>query len=135
MVTKGEMKMVMVKSRHPAGPEDYFQDSKELPSVWNWTELRGFAQRNGLAMVSFDQGCCGQVRRKPTTILTSLMRMKELDGMMQALEKSEPLHADLPQRMHQTVAWSTCAPGLVSAVKVAIEERLRSDVKLRKHSL
>ena len=65
-------------------------------------------------------------------ILTSLMRMKELDGMRQTTEKAEPLHADLQQGMHHAAAWSTWAPGFVSAVKVAIEERLSPDVKLRK---
>ena len=119
---------------HPEDPMEYLREdeAKDFPSVWDWKELREFAQRHGLAMVSFDQGRCGHVRRKPTTILTSLMRMKELDGMRQTNARAEPLHADLPQRMHQTAAWSTWAPGLVSAIKVAIEERLSSEVKLRK---
>eukprot|EP00435_Cladocopium_sp_Y103_P061147 s73_g22.t1 len=111
---------------HPEDPSEYLSEdeSKNLPSVWEWPELRAFAEKFGLKMVAFDQGKCGHSRRKPTCLLTNLPGMDELQGLR--CEKDhmgiEPLAADLPQRLQQTSSWSSWAPGLTAAIKESIKK-------------
>ena len=50
---------------HPEDPHEYLgeEESKELPSVWEWPELNAFAEKFNMKTVSFDQGKCGHSRR------------------------------------------------------------------------
>ena len=50
---------------HPEDPREYLgeEESKELPSVWEWPELNAFAEKFNMKTVSFDQGKCGHSRR------------------------------------------------------------------------
>ena len=67
---------------HPADPQDYLGDDASMtPSVWEWEEIREFARRHQLNVVKFDQGRTGHSRRKPTTLMTSLHALNELDGL------------------------------------------------------
>ena len=118
---------------HPEDPKEYLgeAESKELPSVWDWPELKAFAERFNLKMVSFDQGKCGHSRRKPTTLLTNLPGMDELQGLR--CEKNgkgfEPLAEDLPQRLKQTSSWSSWAWGLTQAIKESIKMMTTAGLK------
>ena len=68
---------------HPSDPADYIEEAeeKDFLSVWDWPELKEFEKKYNLHRVKFDQGATGHVRRKPTTLCTSLEEMKELDGL------------------------------------------------------
>ena len=84
---------------HPEDPQEYLgeEESKEFPSVWEWPEIEAFAKKYGLKVVSFDQGRCGHGRRKPTSLLTNLPGMDELQGLRCGKDEKgiEPLAADL----------------------------------------
>ena len=118
---------------HPEDPKEYLgeAESKELPSVWDWPELKAFAERFNLKMVSFDQGKCGHSRRKPTTLLTNLPGMDELQGLRcgKNVKGFEPLAEDLPQRLKQASSWSSWAWGLTQAIKESIKMMTTAGLK------
>ena len=109
---------------HPADPMDYLGDeAKEMPSVWTWEELQSFARRHQLGWVHFDQGRTGHARRKPTTLLTSLHQLQELNGATGG--GYETLREDLQGRLEQTASWAEWSPGLVQAIKLALQASLK----------
>ena len=85
---------------------------------------KAFAEKFNMKTVSFDQGKCGHSRRKPTSLLTNLPGMDELQGLRCGENEKgiEPLAADLPQRLKQTSSWSSWAPGLTQAIKESIKQ-------------
>ena len=104
---------------HPADPQDYLgDDASMMPSVWEWEEIREFARRHQLNVVKFDQGRTGHSRRKPTTLMTSLCALNELDGLSGGGHES--LQPDLPDRLRQTATWAEWSPGLVQVIKLAL---------------
>ena len=107
---------------HPEDPREYLgaEEPKELPSVWEWPELKAFSEKFNMKTVSFDQGKCGHSRRKPTSLLMNLPGMDELQGLR--CGKNEPLAADLPQRLKQTSSWSSWAPGLTQAIDQRVNQ-------------
>ena len=66
---------------HSTDPKDYLDEAEQYPSIWEWPEVHDFAQRHGLQTVKLDQGACGHNCVKPTTLLTDLEAMKDLDGL------------------------------------------------------
>ena len=104
---------------HPADPQDYLgDDASMMPSVWEWEEIREFARRHQLNLAKFDQGRTGHSRRKPTTLMTSLRALNELDGLSGGGHES--LQPDLPDRLRQTATWAEWSPGLVQVIKLAL---------------
>ena len=93
--------------------------------------MAAFAKKYGLKVVSFDQGECGHGRRKPTSLLTNLPGMDELQGLRCGKDEKgiEPLAADLPQRLEQTSSWSSWAPGLTQAIKESIKQMSTVGIK------
>ena len=118
---------------HPEDPWAYLgeQESREMPSVWEWPELKAFAEKFNMKTVSFDQGKCGHSRRKPTSLLTNLPGMDELQGLRCGENEKgiEPLAADLPQRLKQTSSWSSWAPDLTQAIKESIKQMPAAGLK------
>eukprot|EP00435_Cladocopium_sp_Y103_P074561 s444_g49.t1 len=121
---------------HPSDPEDYLSDTQEqeYPSVWEWPEVIDFAQRHNLHKVKLEQGACGHQRVKPTTLLTDLSVLKELDGM-KANGPNEELKLDLGARMKQTSTWSAWAPALVKAIQTAIMQFQDAAPQVKKFSI
>ena len=119
---------------HPADPLEYMeeQEGNDYPSIWEWEEIQDFLVKFGLVKVSFDQGGTGHSRRKPTTLLTNLEGLQQLEGISARGTKVEPLEEDLQRRMRQTSSWASWSPGLVSAVKVAIREFVNKEGQLKK---
>ncbi len=115
----GRPKDVGFLMEHPSDPLEYMEnpDGNDYPSIWEWEEIEDFLVKFGLVKVCFDQGGAGHSRRKPTTLLTNLEDLQQLEGI-----KVEPLEEDLEKRMRQTSSWASWSPGLVNAVKVAIRE-------------
>ena len=73
--------------------------------------------------VRVDQGALGHQRPKPTTLLTNMVQLKELDGIT-SKESGEGQRVDLQERLKQTASWSTWAPGLMAALKIVIPKFL-----------
>ena len=75
-----------VALEQPEDPARWKEDDPELhggwgyPSFMSWTETRQFAERFGLEFVHFDQKVLGHIRKKPTTMLTNMVTLRELQG-------------------------------------------------------
>eukprot|EP00438_Fugacium_kawagutii_P021249 Skav207770 [mRNA] locus=scaffold2087:161475:163001:+ [translate_table: standard] len=50
-------------------------------SMWRTDEWLSFEREFGMRRISFDQGCMGHLKRKPTTLGTNIPSLWELDGM------------------------------------------------------
>eukprot|EP00434_Breviolum_minutum_P043005 symbB.v1.2.038305.t1/scaffold5919.1/size22459/1 len=76
-----------VALEQPEDPARWKEDDPELhggwgyPSFMSWTETRQFAERFGLEFVHFDQKALGHIRKKPTTMLTNMVTLRELQGL------------------------------------------------------
>ena len=108
----------------PQDPKTYLQNGEgdESASFWAWDETRDFLeafQPNGMELISFDQGAFGHTRKKPTTCMTNLPDMKELDGCRSG-ERERHLAVNLDERLNQTASWSLWAPGLRAAIKTSL---------------
>ena len=109
---------------NPQDPDEYVDDGKEYPSFWEWEETEGFLTRQtDMFKIRIDQGALGHQRPKPTTLLTNMEQMKELEGIA-ASGPGEEIHTDLERKLKQTATWSTWAPGLMAALKVVIPKFL-----------
>ena len=122
---------------HPSDPEDYLDETEErdYPSVWNWPELKKFEEDYGLYRVKFDQGATGHVRRKPTTLCTSLEEMRQLDGLRATGAPKEEMKKELGERLAQSSSWAAWSDGLVAAVKLAIRNFLEETPSCRRFTM
>ena len=78
----------------------------------------------GMGLVSFDSGCFGHPRRKPTTCLTNMEDMRDLDD--QRSEKhSEALPQNVGDRCRLSSTWAMWA-----ALRAAIREALKRHLKM-----
>ena len=59
----------------------------------------------------------GHARRKPTTILSNLPELHQLQGLRGDGHESGPLLASLSRRMDASKEWAAWAPGLVKAIQ------------------
>ena len=95
-----------------------------MMGFWEWEETEGFLTRQtDMFKIRIDQGALGHQRPKPTTLLTNMEQIKELDGIA-ASGPGEEIHTDLERKLKQTATWSTWAPGLMAALKVVIPKFL-----------
>ena len=86
----------------PIDPASYLQDENEAmtaPSFWNFPEIASWLDQGGLRLIHFDQGSMGHARRKPTTILSNLPELHQLQGLRGDGHESGPLPASLSRRM------------------------------------
>ena len=88
----------------PQDPLTYVPQAREeeSPSFWAWPDLMQLLRYQGMGLVSFDQGCFGHSRRKPTTCLTNLEDMRDLE------DQRSTMHSEPCQRTSRTVA--ICRP-------------------------
>ena len=102
-------------------PEDpaAYAGEVEAPSFWTWNELRCL-EEYGMRVVSFDQGMLGHEQNKPTSCLTNLPRVLELDQLRCSGNQGKPLNPSLEERFQQTAAWAEWAEGLKAAIKESI---------------
>ena len=110
-------------------------EEKDYPSIWDWPELKEFEKRHWLHRVKFDQGATGHVRRKPTTLCTSMEEIRQLHGLKDTDEPREEIKEGLQERLAQSSSWAAWSPGLVAAVKVSIEMFLGGRPSCRRFTL
>ena len=118
---------VLFAWEHPRDPEEYVgsppsQGSKQ-PSWWVFPEWEEFRKLYGLYLASFDQGCMGHCRPKPTSVGTSSWWLFEtLHARFLTAEQrgmfGKP-SSSLSQRLKDSPSWAAWAPGLIWAVKQA----------------
>ena len=112
----------------PQDPLTYVPQAREeeSPSFWAWPELMQLLRYQGMGLVSFDQGCFGHSRRKPTTCLTNLEDMRDLEDQ-RSTKHSEALPKDIKDRCHLSSTWAVWAPGLRAAIREALHRHLKRE--------
>ena len=65
---------------------------------------------DGMVAVSFDQRTVGHSKQKPTTLLTNMPEMEQLDGL-RSKGVDEPLPQDLAESIRQSKFWGLWAVG------------------------
>ncbi len=102
-------------------PEDPAAYAGELqaPSFWTWEEVRSL-ERFGMKLVSFDQGKIGHEQKKPTSCLTNLENVWDLNELRCQGSHGQPLNPTLEGRFQQTSAWAEWAEGLKATIKESV---------------
>ena len=110
----------------PEDPMSYLgaEAAHNLPSFWNFPEVKEMVGLGGLKLASFDQSQMGHARRKPTTILGNLPGLEQLDGLRDGSRRSDPLPKRLQESIEASRDWASWAPGLVMALKEALKAYL-----------
>ena len=75
-----------------------------------------------MSLVSFDQGRTGHSRRKPTSLLTNLRHLEDLDGLRGG-GSADPVEGGLQERMKASRSWARWSSGLVKAIGLALNLR------------
>ena len=75
-----------------------------------------------MSLVSFDQGRTGHSRRKPTSLLTNLRHLEDLDGLRGG-GSADPVEGGLQERMKASRSWAGWSSGLVKAIGLALNLR------------
>eukprot|EP00438_Fugacium_kawagutii_P033247 Skav228431 [mRNA] locus=scaffold1325:416500:425994:- [translate_table: standard] len=111
----------------PEDPRNY-RDEKEVRergfmSMWRTSEWLAFQKEYDMKLISFDQGCMGHQKRKPTSLGTNIPELFDLNEM-----RGGGQHQNLPgvqlSRQNQTMRekceeskrWAEWAPGLKRAL-------------------
>ena len=103
----------------PRDPAEY-TSSQHAPTFWVWPEVRRLLDEVGMQLVTFDQGCLGHSQVKPTSCLTSMPMMSDLQGMNCDRTNGEALLPELQDRVRQTASWSSWAPGLKELIRTSL---------------
>ena len=105
----------------PEDPMNYLQEeeAEDIPSFWMFPEVEDMLQKDDFKIISFDQGCMGHRRRKPTSLLTNVIPLHQLDGLREEHRRKDPLPGDAQETMKESCHWSKWAPGLVAAIVAA----------------
>ena len=121
---KGVKNRVGFLLESPQDPDSYLPNGEgsQSASFWAWEETSSFLEEykpQGMTLIHFDQGCFGHPRKKPTTCMTNLPDMGDLDGCRSGTYE-RALANNIEERLNQTASWSMWAPGFRAAVKVSI---------------
>ena len=100
----------------PRDPAEY-TDLVDAPTFWTWPELQDLLREWGMQMITFDQGGCGHCQVKPTSCLTNLPTMENLQGLRAPPNHGSALKPDLEERMKQSAEWSKWAPRLKQEIR------------------
>ena len=85
----------------------------------------GFTRRQpDVFKIRANQGALGHPRPKPTTLMTNMAQLRELDGI-KAPAAGEEIQEDLQERLRQTAPWPSLAAGLVGSLKMVIPRFLQ----------
>ena len=127
----------MFAMESPEDPMNYLgqDETEEMPSFWMFPEVEALLQEENFRLISFDQSRMGHKRRKPTSLLTNMVPLQELDELREGHRCADPLPESAYETMKESAAWSQWAPGLVAAIVAAGRmhlERLDQQVACRK---
>ena len=72
----------LVVVEQPRDPKEWkVADGEDMPSFLCWEEVKQFGKDLALREVRLDQGALGHRTRKPTTLLTNMPELVQLDGL------------------------------------------------------
>eukprot|EP00435_Cladocopium_sp_Y103_P069412 s890_g33.t1 len=120
-------RLVAFVKESPQDPETYAptpEGQEPVPSFWAFEEWRHFMEAYGIEEVSFDQGPMGHERRKPTTVGTNLVWLKELEGVRGPGRVAGSHGVSVEERILASQKWASWAPGLKRALMVALKHWL-----------
>ena len=108
----------------PQDPESYLpeEEGRELPPFLEFPEIRALVEEHNMELVSFDQGRTGHERRKPTSLVTNLPGMGQLNGLRGG-GSTEGVGPDLQDRIRCSKTWAAWSPGLVAAIQESLKIR------------
>ena len=112
----------------PQDPAEYLEDGLErnYPSFWEWVETKDFMRRQSdVFKIQVDQGALGYPKPKPTTLMTNMAQLRELDGVKVSTTREE-IQGDLCERRKHAALWSSWAAGLVESLKIVIPRFLQN---------
>ena len=103
-------------------PEDpaVWANEANSPTFWVWPEVTQLLEQPDMRLISFDQGRYGHERVKPTSCLSNLPFLEDLDQARCERPHGKVLHPENPERVKQTDDWSAWAPGLKHALRVSL---------------
>ena len=111
----------------PRDPVTYMKEEalqEDMPSFWNFREVRDMMEVMNAKLITLDQGPVGHVKRKPTSLMVvNMPDMDELDGMTGDVTGQQAA-TTLRGRLCQSREWSAWAPGLVAAIKLSLKRYL-----------
>ena len=106
--------------------------SKGFMAVWRTKEWQTFATRYKVRLLHFDQGPMGHVKRKPTSLAVVMNELHVLDGVRgpPSGDPDEQHGRDrremtLQERCDDSKGWAAWAPGLKTALVLAVQGQLR----------
>ena len=112
----------------PQDPEEWQAPFRPRPefgfaSYLTWPETWMTKEIASLSEVRFDQGTVGHDYCKPTTLLTDVEEMKQLDGQRVAQGMTQGWPGYLKDRMNEAKMAAEWAPGLCDLIKTAIRRK------------
>jgi hypothetical protein len=72
-----------------------------LPSFWDFPEIKNLVGVGDLRLISFDQAPMGHSIRKPTTVMGNPPGLGQLDGIRSRGIRSDPLPSGLQETMNE----------------------------------
>ena len=106
----------------PADPSEWKSGAEEYPTFLNWEETKVMEKVTGARRITLDQGAVGHQARKPTTILTTLKDLEELQGLKSEVPGMAWAN-QVEHRINQSKSLASWAPGLVEAIIQAVLRR------------
>eukprot|EP00435_Cladocopium_sp_Y103_P022093 s4393_g5.t1 len=114
----------------PQDPEEWLPNAEECPSFLVWPETEKTIQDLKLNKVVFCQGEVGHQTDKPTTLLTTIPELKELDGLNKKT-KGQRWPDELEDRMKMAKDLAAWAPGMVQLIKIAARRKTREEIQVK----
>ena len=121
-----QTQLVLEQPEDPAryrDPEDVAQN--KYFSNFRTSEWLQFQEKYGIQLYHFDQFPMGHLKRKPTTLATTLTELGQLDGLrggppQEALSSEQFRALSMDQRIKLTKTWAAWAPGLKEAIATGV---------------
>eukprot|EP00435_Cladocopium_sp_Y103_P040850 s2478_g11.t1 len=107
----------------PQDPESYSptpEGKEKVPSFWAFEEWKAFSRHYGMEEVSFDQGPMGHQRKKPTTLGTNVVVLRELAEIRGPGAVAGSHWETVEERIKASKEWACWAPGLKRALVVVL---------------
>ena len=133
MMVKEKRPTADILVEQPADPKDWKEGGENYPTFLTWEETVFMEEITGASRVTFDQGAVGHRSNKPTTIITTLEAMQQLQGLKSQCSGMRWAKT-VGERIEQSKELAAWAPGLVEAIAQAVlqqgeERRVRALTK------
>ena len=110
----------MVCIEQPQDPQEWRtpQTGETYPSFLAWPETEVVVKAGGLQRATFMQGDLGHPTTKPTTVLTNMERLKEVEQQQKGRkhDQSQGWPSTVEERMRMSRHLASWAPGMVEAI-------------------